>query len=59
MRKLWISLVLVLAGCRVGPDPVCVSYCERDNDACMLHSRDATQVQYCDSRLTQCVQSCR
>lgn len=53
------SMAIGLAGCKHGPDPACVSYCERHNDSCMMHASDATMVQQCDDRMGLCLQSCR
>lgn len=56
---LWLVLGLALVGCRGGPDPVCISHCERENDACMMNASEAHAIQACDDGMSRCLAYCR
>lgn len=64
MRRLALTVLfgaLTLASCG-GPvyvrDTRCLSYCEGDNDRCLIQATTAGAVQMCDQRMTACVHHC-
>ncbi len=60
--SVWVrvaALLLLLVGCRTGPDPVCVAHCERQNDACMMSASSPVAIQSCDDGLGGCLAYCR
>ncbi|MGE0788915.1 MAG: hypothetical protein AB7S26_24795 [Sandaracinaceae bacterium] len=54
-----LALAAVALGCRTGPDPVCVSGCERDNDMCMMQAATPSAIQGCDDGVGACLRTCR
>lgn len=60
---LGIALVVLLGACLVPPTRspargACLSNCQRNKDACVLHAQTSEELQRCDYEATDCLHSC-